>query len=219
MSGCGCIVCVRSNNIRRIVCSTVDHWYHAMGQTRSRLTPEEISELRSTTYFSERELQQWYKGFVRDCPSGNLSQKEFRNIYQQFFPSGDASKFADLVFNEFDSNKDGAIEFKEFIAALSVISRGSLEEKLTWSFRLYDLDKDGKITRQELLSIMEAIYTMVGHAVRLPYDEKTPEQRVDQIFYMMDKNHDDLLTLEEFKDGSKQDPSVVQALSLYDGLM
>lgn len=36
---------------------------------------------------------------------------------------------------------------------------------------------------------------------------------------MMDKNHDDLLTLEEFKEGSKQDPSVVQALSLYDGLV
>lgn len=33
----------------------------------------------------------------------------------------------------------------------------------------------------------------------------------------MDKNHDDRLTLEEFREGSKADPRIVQALSLGDG--
>ena len=30
--------------------------------------------------------------------------QEFQNVYQQFFPSGDPSKFADFVFNVFDSD-------------------------------------------------------------------------------------------------------------------
>lgn len=30
----------------------------------------------------------------------------------------------------------------------------------------------------------------------------------------MDKNHDDRLTLEEFREGSKADPRIVQALTL-----
>jgi hypothetical protein len=39
---------------------------------------------------------------------------------------------------------------------------------------------------------------------------------VDKIFDQMDKNHDDRLTLEEFREGSKADPRIVQALSLGD---
>ncbi|CAH0383644.1 unnamed protein product [Bemisia tabaci] len=45
-------------------------------------------------------------------------------------------------------------------------------------------------------------------------DDNTPQRRVDKIFDQMDKNHDDKLTLEEFREGSKADPRIVQALSL-----
>ncbi|KAK0400669.1 hypothetical protein QR680_015383 [Steinernema hermaphroditum] len=43
--------------------------------------------------------------FVRDCPTGELKLDEFQNIYKQFFPTGDPSKFASFVFNVFDDNR------------------------------------------------------------------------------------------------------------------
>lgn len=90
-----------------------------------------------------------------------LTKDEFQKIYRQFFPFGDPSSFADYVFNVFDSDKSGSIDFKEFICALSVTSRGKMEDKLDWAFQLYDIDGDGKISYDEMLAIVEAIYKMV----------------------------------------------------------
>lgn len=102
-----------------------------------------------------------FLGFLKDCPSGMLTKDEFQKIYRQFFPFGDPSSFADYVFNVFDSDKSGSIDFKEFICALSVTSRGKMEDKLDWAFQLYDIDGDGKISYDEMLAIVEAIYKMV----------------------------------------------------------
>lgn len=56
----------------------------------------------------------------------------------------------------------------------------------TGAFSLYDLDSDGSIDREEMVKIVDAIYSMVGNLLDLPVDEDTPEKRVDKIFAQMD---------------------------------
>lgn len=62
--------------------------------------------------------------------------------------------------------------------------------------------------------LCQAIYKMVGTVImmRMNQDGLTPQQRVDKIFKKMDQDKDDQITLEEFKEAAKSDPSIVLLL-------
>lgn len=40
------------------------------------------------------------------------------------------------------------IALQDFVMGLSILLRGTVQEKLNWAFNLYDINKDGYITKE-----------------------------------------------------------------------
>lgn len=136
-----------------------------MGHKTSKLRPREMKDIQINSHFSEEELKDWYKQFMKDYPRGVLTMDNFIAIYSKSFPQGDAEEFAQHAFRTFDTNGDGVINFREFMCALSVKSRGRSDQKLRWAFRMYDLDGNGSISRDEMLDIVRASICLIRTSV------------------------------------------------------
>ena len=88
-----------------------------------------------------------------------------------------ATTYAHHVFRAFDVESTGAINFRvrtyevdiclkiwpqDLLLSLSTLLHGTLYEKLMWTFRMYDLDGDGVITKVELGNVVVGVYELMG---------------------------------------------------------
>uniref|UniRef100_A0A8C5VRK6 Potassium voltage-gated channel interacting protein 1 n=1 Tax=Microcebus murinus TaxID=30608 RepID=A0A8C5VRK6_MICMU len=181
--------------------------------------PEGLEQLEAQTNFTKRELQVLYRGFKNECPSGVVNEETFKQIYAQFFPHGDASTYAHYLFNAFDTTQTGSVKFEDFVTALSILLRGTVHEKLRWTFNLYDINKDGYINKEEMMDIVKAIYDMMGKYTYPVLKEDTPRQHVDVFFQKMDKNKDGIVTLDEFLESCQEDDNIMRSLQLFQNVM
>ena len=51
---------------------------------------------------------------------------------------------------------------KDMLISLSTLLHGNLNQKLSWTFRLYDLNGDGTITKTEMANVVVAVYELLG---------------------------------------------------------
>ncbi|XP_035809314.1 Kv channel-interacting protein 1 isoform X1 [Amphiprion ocellaris] len=181
--------------------------------------PEGLDQLEAQTNFSKRELQVLYRGFKNECPSGVVNEDTFKQIYSQFFPHGDASTYAHYLFNAFDAGHTGSIKFEDFVTALSILLRGSVTEKLQWTFNLYDINRDGYINKEEMTDIVRAIYDMMGKYTYPALKTDAPKQHVDAFFQKMDKNRDGVVTLDEFILSCQEDENIMRSLQLFENVI
>uniref|UniRef100_A0A8C4RJX1 Guanylate cyclase activator 1Aa n=1 Tax=Erpetoichthys calabaricus TaxID=27687 RepID=A0A8C4RJX1_ERPCA len=119
----------------------------------------------------------------------------------------EANAYIEQMFRTFDMNKDGYIDFMEYIAALSLVLRGKMEQKLRWYFKLYDVDGNGCIDRHELLNIIKAIQAINGTEQQVPVEEFT-----NRVFDKIDVNGDGELSLEEFVEGARKDDEFMEVM-------
>ncbi|XP_009881749.1 PREDICTED: calsenilin-like, partial [Charadrius vociferus] len=155
----------------------------------------------------------------QECPSGLVDEETFKLIYAQFFPQGDASTYAHFLFDAFDADRNGALCFQDFVIGLSVLLRGTVQQKLKWAFNLYDINKDGYITKEEMLEIMKSIYDMMGRCPHPTLRDSAPAEHVELFFQKMDRNGDGVVTFEEFLETCQKDEDIMSSMQIFENVI
>ena len=66
--------------------------HHNSKSDDTKISQEEIDELKNCTEFRGSEIQNWYKRFMNDYPAGVITKPQFIQTYKNMYPNGKLQK-------------------------------------------------------------------------------------------------------------------------------
>ncbi|KAG9458731.1 hypothetical protein H6P81_003239 [Aristolochia fimbriata] len=156
------------------------------------LTPEELENLRVN--------------FKQICAEGdNATLSEFEQVLKAMNMNS-LLPLAARVFDLFDNNRDGTVDMREILCGFTSLRNSHGDDALQLCFQMYDTDRSGCITKEEVASMLRALPEEC-----LPADITEPG-KLDEIFEQMDANSDGKVTFDEFKAAMQRDSSLQDAV-------
>lgn len=136
-----------------------------MGNKKSKnflVEPDEsrLEAISKKTGLTKGQLFSMHQEFLKDCPSGRLSEKAFTKLYDQFYTNGNAKKFCKICFMAYDKDKNGYIDFYEYANVMGILMNGDVGDKLKLAFDIYDYNNDGYIEKKEAQKIVQVSFNL-----------------------------------------------------------
>merc|ERR1711924_397109 len=125
-----------------------------MGNKQS-LDKKEVESLTKQTHWTKEDLAALHEDFKKHDvkKTGELNFDSFVAIIKGRITMDEAG-YKNL-FTQMDTDNSGTISFQELATNLSVVGKGTAEEKLAFTFDLYDDDKNGYLDRAEAEQVLK----------------------------------------------------------------
>ncbi|KAK9283848.1 hypothetical protein L1049_012102 [Liquidambar formosana] len=166
------------------------------------LRTKKLKSLLGSHDLTPEELENLQINFKKLCAKGdNATLSEFEEVLKAMKMSS-LIPLAPRIFDLFDNNRDGTVDMREILCGFSSLKNSQGEDALRLCFQMYDTDRSGCITKEEVASMLRALPDDC-----LPADIAEPG-KLDEIFDRMDANSDGKVTFDEFKAAMQRDSSL-----------
>ena len=137
------------------------------------------------------------------APDGCIDRPTFVRILNGINAQLPAA-FAAAMFDLFDSDRSGTVDFKELVLALSLVQRGTLAERMRMCFETFDTDHTGFLEGDEITVMMECFAKVLP---RSPGGGADIARRLE----VMDTDGDGAISFHEFYRAASVDEDLLQA--------
>lgn len=164
------------------------------------LNDDDIEFIMANTDFTRDQVIKWFNEFKVQCPTGRLNKQEFIKFYKKLIKGDhpDEEQFCSAVFDVYDSDGDGSVDFGEFLIAFWIRAKGSVKDKLAWLFDVYDCDNSNFITSWELTKMLKLLLNIKGV-------KEDPYIKAKNIMKELDRSGDGKISKAEFIAGCTKD--------------
>eukprot|EP01091_Cochliopodium_minus_P004921 TRINITY_DN14827_c0_g1_i1.p1 TRINITY_DN14827_c0_g1~~TRINITY_DN14827_c0_g1_i1.p1 ORF type:complete len:184 (+),score=57.28 TRINITY_DN14827_c0_g1_i1:40-591(+) len=180
-----------------------------MGNKNNVLSKKEVENLSKGSNWTPKELEELHKDFILmdQDKSGELDPKEFKNLLKTRMSLTDEG--FQKLFQMMDTDGSGTVSFKELATALSMVGKGTAEDKLKYSFKLYDEDGNGTLDRNEIVNIIEQMKVIASSIGRPGCGDF-----IESLMQKLDTNGDGEISLDEWVTGGLNTPSLLVLLGI-----
>ncbi len=99
-----------------------------------KLSSKDYKFLTTQTGMTKASIDEVFAKFVQGNADAALDKAEFTRLYMQLRPepAEQIDEIASYVFEAFDTDNNGTVNFNEFLVAYAMTSRGDQKAKLGW---------------------------------------------------------------------------------------
>ena len=159
---------------------------------RPEPSKEELSFLIANTNYTEHVVKKCFLQFLREFPKRMIARDDIFQMFIAVLPMDTVANVVDLIFTEFDLDKDDKIDFKEFILAKHAVRTSSPEQQLRWIFQMLDQDRSGTVELREVVLLFTTFYMNEG------LDTEDGIERSIAVYDTLDDDKNGEITQEEF---------------------
>ncbi|XP_055606790.1 calaxin-like [Uranotaenia lowii] len=203
-----------------------------MDELNGKLNPKMLEMYKRKTHFSKIEVEALCKIFRKLVANASLNSKAlsannagviakagsstdgidrsvFRELLHSTFDIVTEETLMERIFCAWEKGYEGLpIRLEGWIVGLSTFLKGSQAEKTAFCFRVYDLNSDGYITKDEMFALLR------NCLIKQPQDEDPDEGVKDLIeiaLRKLDMDKDGKVSFQDYQEAITEEPLLLEA--------